>query len=225
MADEASRYTDREFVITPFGVDIDLFSPDRRCRSTDDNNFVVGTVKSLSPKYGIDRILRACRILRDRRPDIPLSIRIAGTGPQESELKSLCHSLGLDQLTSWLGFISQEEAALEWANMDVAVIPSQNESESFGVAAVEAEASGVPVIVSDIPGLMESTRPGLSSLVVPRSSESDITSALERMFDHPDKRKEMGACGRQVAVDQYEYRSCFRLVEAMYYKMIADRNQ
>ena len=78
----------------------------------------------------------------------------------------------IDSIVKWLGFISQEDAAKEWANMDIGIIPSVSDSESFGVSAVECQACGVPVIISDIPGLEESTCPGKSSLVVPRGDYS-----------------------------------------------------
>ena len=52
--------------------------------------------------------------------------------------------------------------------MDCAIIPY--ESESFGVSAVEAQACSCPVIISDIPGLMEATNPGVTSLVVLRGN-------------------------------------------------------
>ena len=54
MADECKQYTEKQFMITPFGVDVGLFSPKRRTR--DDKEFIVGTVKTLSPKYGIVNI-------------------------------------------------------------------------------------------------------------------------------------------------------------------------
>lgn len=62
----------------------------------------------------------------------------------------------------------KEQAACESANMDCAIIPS--ESESFGISAVEAQACSCPVIISDIPGLMEATNPGVTSLVVLRGN-------------------------------------------------------
>ncbi len=105
-------------------------------------------------------------------------MRIAGKGPQEESYHKLASELRIDDITYWLGFISQEEAASEWANMDVAIIPSTLESESFGVSAVEAQACGTAVIISDIPGLMEATRPGETSLVVHRNAPNEIASAI-----------------------------------------------
>ena len=162
MAEEAGKYTDRPFAITPFGVDMNLFSPEKRNRT--DGAFVIGVVKSLMPIYGIDILLRAAAILRKKHPEMNLRVRIAGDGPQEAELKALAGELGIDGITEFMGRISQEECANLYANLDAAVIPSVR-YESFGVAAVEAQACGTPVIVSDVGGLMETA--GDAGTVVP----------------------------------------------------------
>ena len=79
MAEEAAKYTNKRFEITPFGVDTDLFKPVIR----NNDFFTIVTVKTLSPKYGIDVLLRATAEVRRQRPDIDLVLRIAGKGPQE----------------------------------------------------------------------------------------------------------------------------------------------
>ncbi len=211
MAKEASKYTDKHFEITPFGVDIELFNPDKRSR--DDNYFVIGTVKGLSNKYGIQYLLEAAAIIK-KTTSIPLKVRIAGSGPQEEEYHILANSLHIDDITTWLGFISQEEAAIEWANMDVAVIPS--EAESFGVSAIEAQASGTPVIISDIPGLIEATDNGKGGIIVPRNNSKAIADAVIYYYNHPDERLKKGRIARQVVCDLYEMEKCFDRILEIY---------
>ena len=213
MADEAAKYTDKSFEITPFGVDIDLFSPANRHRN-DDERFIIGTVKSLSCVYGIDYLLKAASIIMHEHPDIPLGLRIAGSGLDEAMLRDLASELEVDTITSWLGFIAPQEAANEWANMDVAVIPSL--SESFGVAAVEAQACATPVIVSNIPGLMEATKPDFSSIVVPKQDERAIADAILSLYYDVDMRREMGINGRKYAEDNFEIGACFEKVEKLF---------
>lgn len=211
MADECRRYTGKSFEITPFGVDAELFSPKHRSRQ--DKDFVVGTVKTLSPKYGIDNILRAVSIIKDKHPEIPIKLRIAGKGSHADEYHQLAVGLGISDITTWLGFISQEQAANEWANFDCAIIPSESESESFGVSAVEAEASGCPVIITDIPGLKEATKPGVTSVVVPRSSPEKIAAELVRLYNDDSVRIKMGRAGRKFVEENYELNKCFLHVE------------
>ncbi len=214
MADEASKYTDKRFEITPFGVDMNLFNPDKRTRGRDED-FIIGTVKALSDKYGIADILKAVSIIK-KEGNVPVKVRIAGKGPQEDEYRKMAQDLGISDIVTWLGFISQEEAAAEWANMDVAIIPSTLESESFGVSAVEAEACGTAVVISDIPGLMEATKPGKSSVVVKRNNYEEIARAVEKLYFDEDLRNSLASEGLKYAGEKYELNYCFSNIEKIF---------
>lgn len=216
MADEAAKYTKKTFSITPFGVDMDLFSPEKRSRT--DEDFLIGTVKSLAPAYGIDVLLNAAALVKDKSPWIPLKVRIAGSGPCQEEYRMLAAQLGIEEIVTWLGFIPQEQAATEWANMDTAVICSN--SESFGVSAVEAQSCGCPMIISDIPGLMEATLPGQTSIVVPRKNARAVADALVALYNDEALRKQMGVAGRTYVAENYELTACFRKVETLFEEII-----
>ncbi len=212
MADEAAKYTDKKFEITPFGVDMDLFNPNKRTRN-DSAPFTIGTVKTLSDLYGIDYILKAASIIKNDYKNLAVSVRISGEGPQKNDYKKLVKDLGIEDITLFLGKISQEKAAEEWANMDVAIIPSTI-YESFGVSAVEAQASGTPVIISDVDGLLEATNPGKSSTVVPKKDFKAIADAIVMLYEDPVLRKRMGMEGRRYASEKYELNTCFQNIES-----------
>ena len=217
MAKEGGKYTDKNFYITPFGVDMELFNPEKKFRkASHENSFIVGTVKKMEPKYGIDYIIKAIKIIVDTRPDIPIKARIAGNGSRENEYKQLACSLNVNEKIDWLGFISQEEAAREWANMDIALVPS--ESESFGVAAVEAEACGTALIITDIPGLLEATGFGESScVVIPRKNAEALAKAIIALYDQPERRMIMGYVSREFVKSKYEINKCFKDVENFFF--------
>lgn len=221
MALEASKYTDKKFYITPFGVDIDLFNPNKRIRQND-SKFIIGTVKALNPKYGIDTLLKAASLVYQEHPEYNLEIRIAGKGNDADNLKRLADNLGINHIVKWLGFISQEDAATEWANMDIG-ITSSSSSESFGVSAVECEACETPIIISDVPGLKEATDPGKSSLVVPRKDARALANAIEKLHDNPQLRETMGKNGRAYVKNHYEINACFRNVESIYSKLMTKK--
>lgn len=208
MADEAGKYTNKDIAITPFGVDMTLFSPKRQENST---YFTVGTIKSLTTKYGIDTLLRAVSRVVQQRPDIPLRLKIGGKGEYEKDYKRLAQELGIEPITTWLGFISQERVAKEWNTMDIAVIPS--ESESFGVSAVEAAACACPVIVTDIPGLKETTIPNKTSLVIPIGDDEQLAEKIIYLYNHPGLILELGTAGRKFVEEQFEIDKCFKLIE------------
>lgn len=216
MADEASKYTHKKFEITPFGVDMELFNPLPRTDRT--GEFVVGTVKGLSDVYGIEYLLRAVAIFHISYPEVNIKLRIAGKGDKETEYKVLAQKLGIADITTWLGFISQGQVAKEWRNMDVAIIYSNQ--ESFGVSAVEAQACGTPLIISDVPGLKEATNPGETSIVIKNRDESELAKAIKYMYDNPYERIKMGRKGREFVLKRYELNSCFKIIEKSLKKKI-----
>lgn len=215
MAKEAAKYTNKEMYITPFGVDMELFNPGKRNRTT--NEFVIGTVKKLEPVYGIEYILQAVKMLKKVRPDMDLKVRIAGNGTHEEYYKRLAKELGVDSYISWLGFISQEKAAEEWANMDVAVIPSIR--ESYGVSAIEAQASGTPVIISDIDGLNETTLSGRTSITFPVGDVKKISDILACLYDDRKKCISMGMHARTYVEKDFELNRCFKYIENLFKQM------
>lgn len=95
--------------------------------------------------------------------------------------------------------------------MDCAVIPS--ESESFGVSAVEAQACSCPVIISNIPGLMEATKPGITSLVVDKGDAQGISNCIKSLIFDYNLRIKMGQDGRRYVYKEYEYYRCFKKIE------------
>ena len=123
----------------------------------------------------------------------------------------MADKLGVSNITTWLGFISQEQVAVEWKNMDVAVIYSNQ--ESFGVSAVEAQACGIPLIISDVSGLKEATEPQKTCIVVPKKNEYELAKSIKYLYYNPDLRREMGIRARKYVLKMYELNSCFYKIE------------
>lgn len=220
MAVEIKKYCNKKIEITPFGVDMEMFNPKKRKRNQDENKFVIGTIKKIDPKYGIDFLIKAASIIRKEHPEIPIEVRIAGEGKYKKVYQQLAKELGIEECVTWLGFISQSDAAIEWANMDVAVIASTQDSESFGVSVVEAQASGVAVIISDIPGLMETTIPKKTSIVVKRKDEKALADAILTLYFNKSMREEFARRGRMYVLRKYELNYCTSKPESFFMKII-----
>ena len=178
--------------------------------------FVIGNIKGLSKVYGIDLLLRAVSEIKELRPDIDLEVRIAGRGDEELQLKELANELKLDGIVSWLGFISQDQAAYEWANMDIAIISSRR--ESFGVSSVEAQACGVPVIISNVPGLMETTYYEETN-IFKLPNYFDLAGKIIYLYDNPKKIRELGLLSIKNAKMKYELNYCFKNIERLFYRI------
>lgn len=207
MARQVQRLlpTVRDLTVTPFGIDTARFAPPAAPPSRD--RLVVGTVKTLAPKYGIDVLLRAFAQLSQASPR-PVSLLIVGGGPQQAELQALARTLGLQDAVHFAGAVPHDEVPAWLHRMDVFVAASRLDSESFGVAVLEASACGLPVVVSDAGGLPEVVAAGETGLVVPRDDAPALTEALRLLVDDAGLRRALGAAGRARVRQLYEWDTC-----------------
>ncbi|SFC86179.1 glycosyltransferase family 4 protein [Clostridium uliginosum] len=215
MKKETEKYTNKSIEVTPFGVDINKFTP----KKVEKDEIVIGTIKTLEEKYGVQYLVKAFKEVKDRNKDLKLKLRIGGKGSQEQYLKSLSKELGIKDDVAFLGFVTPENVIKEFQSFDMAVFPSTLDSESFGVAAVEAEACGTPIIVSNVGGLMESTKPGVTSLVVNKGSVDELADKIDELVNNKELREEMGRAARKFVVDNYSLEDNFSYVDSIYKKV------
>ena len=190
-----------DVAVTPFGIDTLRFTPQPQAHE----GVVIGTVKTLAPKYGIDVLLRAFALLvAERRPE--LSLVIVGGGPQRAELEALAATLGIAAQVRFVGPVPHAEVP-QWLNrLDIYVAVSRLDSESFGVAVLEASACGLPVVVSDAGGLPEVVVNGETGLVVSRDDHKALALALAQLVESSALRRRLGTTGRRRVIERYEWR-------------------
>lgn len=217
MKREAEKYTDKEILVTPFGVEVNKFKPNK---IKDNQEFVIGTIKSLEDKYGIDYLIKAFNIVKKENSNQKITLKIAGVGSKLEEYKKLTKELKLEKNIEFLGFIREKEIIERFNEFDIACFPSILDSESFGVAAVEAQSCGTAVIVSDVDGLKESTKPGVTSLMVKRKSVEDLAEKINFLVNNPQKRKEMGINAREYVIENYDINKNFEVIDRCYKKII-----
>ncbi|OFI05791.1 D-inositol 3-phosphate glycosyltransferase [Clostridium acetireducens DSM 10703] len=217
MAKETKNYTNKEIVVTPFGVDIDKFKPKFKKNS---NEIIIGTVKTLEAKYGIEYLVRAFKKAKEKCPNKNIKLEIAGKGSQKEYLKDLCKELNIDDDVKFLGFLNADEVIESFNRFDIAVFPSTLDSESFGVAAVEAQACGTPVIVSNVGGLPEATNPGVSSLLVDKEDVHSLSKAIIKLIGNEKLRCNMGVNGREFVEENFNIKDNFNKVDDIYKSLI-----
>jgi len=220
MAEQVRRIVPecQGIAITPFGVDIERFS--RVARPGGGGSYsgevTVGTVKTLASKYGVDTLLRAFALLRGQvnaeAPELgrQLRLRIVGEGPDRTALEQLAENLCIADVTAFVGRVPHGAVPGELEKLDVFVALSRLDSESFGVAIIEASAAGRPVVVSDAGGLPEVTLDGVTGIVVPRDDHSAAAAALKSLVMNPDQRREMGEAGAAHVSKTYSWHTSVR---------------
>lgn len=135
MAEEIRKYTSRKIYITPFGVDISLF---RQLGKESDGVFTVGIVKTLEYGYGIDILIDAFALFREKYSGINMKLRVVGDGSLREKLEKQAKDLGIGDDIIFEGRVQNHKLPEILSSFDVFVALSR--SESFGVAVVEAMA-------------------------------------------------------------------------------------
>jgi len=198
MAKETKLYTNKDIEVTPFGIDMEQFKPmNTKEELFDKDDIVIGTVKTLEEKYGIEYLIKAFKILIDKYKDLSLKLLIVGGGSLDNSLKDLVKKLKIENKTIFVGKVPFNEVPKYQNILDIAVFPSIENSESFGVAVIEASACEKPVIVSNVGGLPEVVENGISGFVVPPKNEKALAQTIEELILHEDMRNKMGQEGRK----------------------------
>lgn len=214
MKRELAHYTPKPVAVTPFGVDTTAFAPRPRPA---DGTVVFGLVKTMQPRYGIDTLLRGYRAFADLvSPEQFAATRLVlvGGGPNLEQYRALARTLGLGERVEFTGQILHADVPAAINGFDVQFVPS--DAESFGVAAVEAMASGVPVVVSDVGGLPEVVLHGVTGYVVPARDPAAIAERMRELAADPATRVRLGAAGRAHAVADYEWEHTAELMLDVY---------
>lgn len=157
-----------------------------------------GVIARLEPVKGVEYLLRAAACLKDSVP--ALRVVVIGGGSLEPALHALAGELGIKDRVLFTGFRSDAAALL--GAVDIYVQPSLN--EAMGRAPLEAQALGIPAVVTDACGLPDVVLAGKTGLVARRGDDASLASAIKVLAVAPELRARMGAAARDwaLAVDE-----------------------
>jgi L-malate glycosyltransferase len=180
--------------VIPNGVDIGVFHPAPGSRAT----LTLFSISRLVPRKNIDVLIAA--VERLAAEGAALSLVVAGTGPEEERIRRLAERL--PGCVRFLGFIDEPRKRSVLSETDVFVQLSTR--EGLSIATLEALASGVPCVVSNLPGVREPIAPGRTGWYVddPGNVQS-VVAALRRVLADRARLPEMRQACRAVAVEQY----------------------
>lgn len=223
MKEETKKYTNKDISVIPFGIDLNVFRPLYVHHVFEQNAVVIGTVKALEKKYGLEYLIDAFAILRRRLKEYPLKLLIVGKGSLDTKLKTKVKDLGIESETVFAGFIEPAEIPFYQNMLTISVFPSIDNSESFGVAAVEAMACEKPVIVSDVGGLREVVENGVTGLIVPPKNTEKLAEAIEILIRDEELRSKLGKQGRQRVQKLYNWEDNLNAMLSIYEELPAGK--
>lgn len=187
-----------QWTVVHSGVDLKLPKVPARKRDLDiaAGDLVIGTVARLEPVKGVEYLIRSAASLKRRLPTARLRFLIVGGGALETELRGLAGELGLAGNVIFTGF--REDAHSLMGAMDIYVQPSLN--EAMGRAPLEAQALGLPAVVSAVCGLPDVIREGETGFAVRPGDPEALAVALEKLIVSPELRARMGTAAKAWAL-------------------------
>ena len=204
----------RKIHIVPPGVDTDRFQPlpTKPARNKLDVPIyakVLLFVGRIEPLKAVDDILRALARIRVLRPDLFRDLRFliaGGNKPELHPLRQLSKSLAIreNETVKYLGPLPQSELPTAYAATDLVIMPS--DYESFGMVALEALASGRPVIATQVGGLAHLVEDGLTGLHIPTREPEILAERIIELLSHPEQVAAMGRAAAKSA-QRYSWQS------------------
>ncbi|WP_328364042.1 glycosyltransferase family 4 protein [Mycobacterium sp. NBC_00419] len=201
--------------VVPLGVDTELFKPHDLPR-------VPGRIIAISsadrPLKGIGHLLQAVARLRAEHDNLQLQLvaKLEPNGPTEK----LIAELGISDIVHISSALSDAELAELFASAEIACIPSLY--EGFSLPAVEAMASGTPIVASRAGALPEVLgADGECADLVKPGDVGELTFALDRLLSSPERRQWLGTAGRRRALDVFSWESVAAQTVRVYEHAIA----
>ena len=181
---------DRDKVLLyPRGVDTQGFSPKFKNGYYEKNWNLGANIKLLyvgrvSKEKNMPLLVQAFKRLNRQNPNLHLVV--VGDGPYCEEMKK---ELAKYPCT-FTGYLTGNELAEAFASADLFVFPST--TDTFGNVILEAQASGLPVVVSDVGGPRENILPDKTGVVIPGDDMESLAEAIKKLTENPLKLKQMG---------------------------------
>ncbi|MFV2057363.1 MAG: glycosyltransferase family 4 protein [Thiohalomonadales bacterium] len=178
------------------------------------NNPLIGTMGMFRRKKGMDVLVNALSILRDR--GVSFNAVMAGGGYQEKKVKKLANDMELTDLVRFRPWLTNEEKWGFLDSLDIFCLPSR--SESFGMVVIEAMARKKTVVATKCGGPEETIQHGINGFLVENDSPTSMANCISDIISNRDKYASVGENAYKTARDTYS----LEVVEKLVRNMISD---
>lgn len=185
------------------GVDDAFLRVDRAIGSGRDGKLVLLAVGSLIPRKNIKTLIKSIGLMSERVRPI---LRLIGDGPDREELETLVNDMRLKNCVEFCGGVDPEQIARVYSESDLFVLASLSEGRANVL--IEAMASGLPVVVSNIPANKELVDGSTRGLLFEPQDAKSLAEKLTLLIENRDMRLSLGLNARQYIIDQGLTWSC-----------------
>lgn len=200
-----SRYAEK-CVVVPLGIDVERWSDggqsakrkaqsERAIRSLQrtTNNGQRTTDNGQILFVGRLRYYKGLHVLLNAIPHVHATLLVAGSGPERERLEAQATTLGISDRVCFLGDVADAALPALYRTADLFVLPAHLRAEAFGIAQLEAMASGLPCISTELgTGTSFANQHGETGLVVPSGDPNALATAINTLMANPELRRRYG---------------------------------
>lgn len=220
---ELMRITDKDRLhVIPYGFDLERFVSENKSSDMIQGQYLGKIIFALGRHVyykGFDILINA---MKDIHPDARLLI--GGVGPLTPKLKELVARLGLEKRINFLGLIKEKDLPAYYQASDIFCLPAISQAEAFGIVQVEAMASGLPVVSTELHnGVSYVNRDGISGLIVPPNDSNALAVAINKLLDNDELRNKLAMQARERALKEFSFESMGQRMLKLYEDVVAAR--
>ena len=191
-----------KFVEVPFGVDLEKFKPNSNKKEEEAIKILfVGGLDKAHYFKGVEVLIEAVSKLENKNWELS----IIGDGDLKPNYQEKAKKLNIAEKINFLGNISNTDLPKKYQEADIFVLPSINKGEAFGMVILEALASGVPVIASNLPGVRGVFQNGKQGLVCEPNNSENLKEKINQLLNNKNLRKQMRNEARILAEEKYSW--------------------
>ncbi len=227
IVDDLKIVPDRKCSVIKLGFDLDKFLNNdnysgllRAKLGLGEDAFIVGIVGRLVPIKNHMMFLHAVRKTIDAHPGKAMKFLVVGDGEMRGYLEEESRKLGLEKYVIFTGWI--KDVAMVYADLDVVVLTSLNEGTP--VSLIEAMASSRPVVATAVGGVVDIVKHGENGYLVGSNNANEFSERVSSLLGDKEKRKSMGAAGREFARTNFHKGRLIKEIETLYEECLNGRS-
>jgi len=197
-------FTDQSnLAIVRCGIDLNEYKYQERNINTD--VLKIGTLGRLVEKKGIDVLFKAAAILK--KNNLKFELHVAGSGPEKESLVSLAEQIGISENIFWEGMMPNEKVGSWLQTLDVFALACKQDKngdmDGIPVVLMEAMASGIPVISTEISGIPELIKNGLTGLLSKPNHSESFADKIQNYYSNRINMKNVISNARQKIENEF----------------------
>ncbi|MFX0152236.1 MAG: glycosyltransferase family 4 protein [Candidatus Hodarchaeota archaeon] len=220
IADLSKRNLE-DISVIPWGVELDIFNStiqgfNLRAQLGWRDNIILIMTRSFEPVYNVSTFLNVLPSLCKEFSD--LRVILCGTGSLNNDFRNFIRSHGLEEVVHFPGFVPRDSLPFYYAAADIYI--SSSISDGTSLSLLEAMAMGLPVIVSEIPAILEWVKHDYNGYVFPSQNEEALKSCIKQLIVDLKLRKKFSRMNKQITLRRANWDDNYKKLESLFQELV-----